>query len=325
MKVFAYPHGMPSQIREPAALLDLLCTFKKKNDELNFDGILMFTSFNDAYDTWDLGHLVAQDSRQIPLVALMPNWEHPVITARKIVTFQKLYKRPLAINWLTGLALRDYQKLGLDLSKAERYEKLHEYVSLVKQLLNNPEHKPITFEGKYFSLIGHKLTRLPDQPIWHYISGSSAEADAFLDSHPDFMQIVQGMPPGYTYGPRVRGVGLGMFTRPSESEALEAFHKAFSIDKRGEAYAKLAQANTDSSWKNELFKTMNNRDGENGFFSSALLNYSELGFLVKDYKGAAEYFQTLLDRDIDTYLLSLLSEEELPHVRNVFDMVQSKD
>ena len=321
MKIFAYPHGMPSQIREPAELIKLLNEFKIKNDELGFDGILMFSSFNDAYDTWDLGHLVAQGSKQIPLVALMPNWEHPVITARKIVSFQKLYNRPLAINWLTGLALLDYQKLGLDLSKAERYEKLSEYVSVVKALINNKSNKPISHSGKYFTLIGHKLTRLPEHQVVHYISGTSTECDEFLDAHPDFLQISQAMQLGYQYGPRVRGVGLGLFARPTEKEALEIFHKTFLIDKSSQAYATLAKANTDSNWKKELFRAAENIDGVNGFFASALLNYSELGFLVQSYDGAAKYFRELKQRKIDTFLLSLISAEELPHVRKVFDLV----
>ncbi len=321
MKIFAYPHRIPSQVREPAVLIDMINQFKVKNDELGFNGILMFTSFNDAYDNWDLGHLVAQGSRQIPIVAIMPNWEHPVITARKIVSFQAIYDRPLAINWITGLELRDYQKLGLSFSKAERYKKLGEYVRIVKMLLTNSANKPIVFEGKYFNLIGHKLSCLPKHQVFHYVSGVSKECEEFLDEHPDFQQIAMGMPPGYQYGARVRGVGMGMIARPTEAEALAEFHKAFAIDKMSEAYSKLAASNSDSAWKKELSQKMHNREGDNGFFAAALLHYSELGFLVKSYKGAAEYFRQLKDKKIDTFLLSLLTPNDLEHTRRVFDLV----
>ncbi len=322
MKVFPYPHGLPHQIRSPEILIDLLRQFKVKNDELGFDGILMFTSLNDAYDPWDLAHVVAQDSNQVPLVAIMPNWEHPIITARKIVGFQEIYQRPTAINWLTGLALRDYEKLGLNMEKEERYAKLGEFVDIVKLLLENHKNVPVTFEGRYFTVRNHKLSRLPKFPISNYVSGTSDACAQFLSTRPEFMHLTMGMQPGFEYPKTARAVGLGLFTRPTKEEALENFYKKLQLTQQSKAYGKLARANTDSHWKKQLFETADNPEGIDGFFSQALLSYSELGFLVTDYKETANYFLELLNRGIDTFLLSLIDSDELGHVRKALNLVK---
>ena len=117
-------------------------------------------------------------------------------------------------------------------------------------------------------------------------------------------------------------MGLGLFTSPTKEEALENFHKKLQLTQQSKAYGKLARANTDSHWKKQLFETADNPEGIDGFFSQALLSYSELGFLVKDYEGTASYFLELMNRGIDTVLLSLLDAGELVHVRRALDMVK---
>lgn len=318
-RVFLFPYllGLAKHSRNPDLYLEDFIKTKTANDACNFDGMLFFTSLGDTFDQWSLGPVLAENTKQIPVFAVLPYWEHPIITARKIVCFQKIYKRPIGINWITGIGLKDQQKIGIQLTKEERYERLGEYIELVNLLLTERVNH---FDGKYYQVKDHALSMKSDLPVYQYISGSSESCVKLLQKFPFLNHVSMGMNPGYQYASTVRGTGMGIITRPTDAEALEVFHQTFPIEKKNELYMDLAKKNTDSKWKEELYKFADSSEGKDGFFSSCLKGYTELGFFVGSYEKTAAYLKEMLDKDIRTFFINLTEFHDAYHLKKAFDL-----
>ncbi len=317
VKIYPYPISLPHFQRDPMLYLEQLKLIKKENTACNFSGMLFFTSLNDAFDQWMLGAELAIDSDQIPVFAVLPYWEHPIITARRIVSFQQIFQRPIGINWITGVGISDFQKIDLSLSKEARYERLGEYIEIVYSLLNN---NSFAFEGVHFKLPKHHLRLKSNYSVMHFLSGASEYCDRLISKFSFLKQISMGMNPGFRYGPNVRGIGVGVITRPTETEALNVFRSTFPMDRKGEMYFQLAQNNTDSVWKKHLSAISSEKDGIEGFFTTSLKNYTELGFIVGDYRRVAKYFKELIDQGMDTFFVNLTDSCEVAHLNRALQL-----
>lgn len=321
MRILPYPHGVPHQIRSASGYLSEIQKFSEENRKAGFFGVLLFASLGDPLDQWDLAHQVAGATGQVPLVAVFPFWEHPVLTARKIASFQAIHDREIAINWLTGISVRDQEKIGLELSKEDRYARLSEYIEIVTALLDPTQTKIYSFAGKYFQVNRHNLTFTSTHKVHHFVSGSSQGCVDLVKKFPFLNQITAGREMTFDYGPTVSGVGLGFVVRETAEEAKAFYLEKMSPTPKSLVYSRLAEQNTDSEWKQDLFKLGKSGQDLGNFYPGALDGYSELGFFVGDYRQGAEYFRNLKSQGIDTVLASLLNSGEVQHLKKAVDLV----
>lgn len=312
MQLYSFLNRSLEHVRKPDTFLHDLKEIATENDRHGYAGILLFTTLDDVFDQWSLAAVISERSRQIPLIALNPNWEHPIITARKIVSFQEIYQRPCAINWITGTLNSHYEKLGLELDPVQRYAKLDEYIFIVSELLKG---KSLSFEGSYFKIKGHKLSYRSPYPIVEFIAGASESCSKLAEKYPHIKQISQGMPIHHRYHSTVKGASLGFLVRESEEEAFAEFQKVFPENRFGELHLEKTKEGTHSAWKHHL---LNHRDGElgkSGFFTSPLKNYAEQGFFVGSYAEANKYIEGLRRRGLDTLFTSLVDAKEIAHLK----------
>jgi len=321
LNIYPYPHRYPVQVQSTSQYLDEVMNCKTLNDQAGFDGILLFTSLDDPFDQWTLGGEVFRGSQQVPIVAVMPGWEHPVVTARKLETLQTIYQRPCAVNWITGLNLSDHEKLGAPKSKPVRFEMLNEYMEIVMRLQSGEK---LTFSGKHYQVKGHRLTHFSQIQTKHYISGSVENFDSTLSKYPALVPVSIGLEKGFTYSQPVKGVGLGIIARSTEQEARQVMEMFLGDKKISEKYIEMSKKNTDSIWKKRLFDRVDHHEGINGFYASALKGFSQVGFFVHSYEACADYLLDHIQNGRDHFFISLVSSKEILHIKKVFDWVKNK-
>jgi len=321
IRVFPYPQYIYSN-SDTNLYINKLTELKKFNDKFYFDGILIFTTLEDPDDHWELAHFISRSSKQMPVIAINPNWEHPVITARKIITFQHLQKKTLAINWITGALLSDNEKIGITLSKEDRYEKLFEYITIVNELL---EGKKIQFEGKYFQTKNYKLKRELKFPILQFISGTSEGCDKILEKLTLLNRLVIGMNINHVYPKHSKGIGFGLIVRDTRKEAFRHFNQTFPENPVGEKFLALSEKNTDSQWRLDLIKQAKKQKySETGLFASTLKNYADNGWFVGSYDDGFEYIRHHINLGIENFFINLIDPNETQHINTVFNRIKKE-
>lgn len=317
MRVFPYPQ-YAHKSQDSSILLEDLTKIAALNDECGFEGILFFSTLNDPDDHWELNDYISKISQQVPIVAVMPHLEHPIVTARRITTYQHFFSRPCAINWVIGTLLSDYEKIGMTVSKDEKYEMLTEYIEIVNRLLKG---ETLTFRGRYYDVINHQLRRLPSFPVWQYIAGASAACERVAEKFPFINQIGTALPTGQKYGKYVKGVSFGLIARSTDEEAIHAYQEMLPKSRAGDLYFEFAKKNTDSEWKEQLYRNLG-KDGENGYFPGALKSFSDTAFIVGSYERMAKYLKDLLGQGIEHFIINTIRMDEVLHYKKVFDIVK---
>jgi len=217
--------------------------------------------------------------------------------------------------------LNDYEKLGLKLTKVQRYAMLKEHITVVNALLDPVSKKTLTFEGEFFYVKNHKLQKNLSFPLYQYISGTSAECLELIREFKFLNQLVGGMEKGHTYSEFAKGAAFGVVVRPSELDAKKIFDKKFKSDSLSLSYAKLAQKNTDSDWKLKIHERLKQEDSKGNFFYSSISHYSEVGFVVGDYIQVSEYFKNLISLGMSTFVVCLLDCADIYHLRKCIDLI----
>jgi alkanesulfonate monooxygenase len=177
-----------SEIIPPAGpLIDPAYTakFSRAHEDSDFDRILI--GYGSA---WPDGFTVAAfalqaTSRLGVLLAHRPGFVAPTLQARKLATLDQFAGGRLALHVITGGSDEEQQRDGDFLSKADRYRRTDEYLTVLKRELTSDE--PFDFDGEFYRVRGARsdvrtVTR-PHLPI--YFGGSSDEAIAVAAKHAD--------------------------------------------------------------------------------------------------------------------------------------------
>lgn len=318
LKVYPYPHRYPHQIKDKFQYINEITQLKKENDKFGFEGILLFTSLDDPFDNWNLGDLVALDSKQVPLIACLPIGMHPYFVARKISTMQSIYKRDIAINWITGINKSDYDRLCINVEKNDKYKMLEEFIHIVNELLDG---KKLNFDGEYFQLKGLRLPSKPEFKLRNFIAGSSTQCLDLVKKLNYVEHIGIGMEPSFKYASSVKGLGLGIIARQTEQEAINAMNTYFQPSQIADKYIQMSKLNTDSNWKSDLFDRVDESNGIEGFYASVLKAYSQVGFFVSSYEKVANYIGDHLSNGVSTFFVSLASPEEAQHLQKAISLI----
>src|SRR3569623_2275800 len=138
-----------SRNRDPKKYVGELMLVAEFADRNGFEGILLFEGNDVFVEPWAMAqHIMAATERSAPLIAVNPIYMHPFTAAKFVSSFAQLYGRKVYLYMISGTAVSDLQGLGDEQSHADRYIRLGELVTLMRQLLASP--RPATFEGRFY-------------------------------------------------------------------------------------------------------------------------------------------------------------------------------
>lgn len=151
-------------------------------DEGGFNYLLMPVAPT-CWEATTLGaYYLARTKRLSMLVAVRAAYVNPTQAAKSFATLDQLSGGRISINLIAGISDHDTLADGIPDSKAVRYEKMDEEVSIMKALWTNDQ--AIDFKGKHYhvtQVIEPKPLQKPHPPF--FLGGGSAEAAEVSAKH----------------------------------------------------------------------------------------------------------------------------------------------
>ena len=220
-------------------------------------GMLIYTD-NSIVDAWTVARHVIGSTRSLrPLVAVQPVYMHPYTAAKAITSIALLHNRAVDLNFVAGGFRNDLRALGDDTPHDERYERLVEYATIVRALLDGDA--PVSYEGRFYTVSNLRLRpTVPDelQPRFLVSGSSSAGRDAARSLGATAIRYPK--PPGDEDEAELRadglrhGIRVGIIARDQAAEAWTVARARFPENRQGELAHALAMKVTDSAWHKDL-------------------------------------------------------------------------
>jgi alkanesulfonate monooxygenase len=309
----------PSVDVDPVAYVEHACRVARWSEEWGCEGILVYSD-NGQLDAWTVADAVLRSTERIaPLVAVQPIYMHPYYVAKMVTTLSNLFRRRLFLNMVAGGFKGDLIALNDKTPHDRRYERLVEYTTIVKRLL---EGDTVSFAGDFYRVDQLKLR--PALPAslepGIFVSGSSS---AGLDAARalDASVVKYPAPPGEDESPTDRslehGVRLGIIARGDSKEAWRAAHELFPANRRGQLARQLATRASDSLWHGRLARLAEQHAASGDpYWLFPFQNYSTMcPYLVGSYQEVSFELRRYLAAGYTTFLLDVpASEEDLHHV-----------
>ncbi|XVQ82630.1 LLM class flavin-dependent oxidoreductase [Microbispora siamensis] len=173
------------------ATLAYLGQIVRAAEQLGFEGALTPAGAwcEDAWLTTAM--LVANSERLKFLVAFRPGLLSPTLAAQMAATFQRHSAGRLLVNVVTGGEDHEQRAYGDYLDKDERYERTHEFLTVVRALWRGER---VTLEGRHVRVADAALSRVPSPVPPVYFGGSSPAAGRVAARHSD-VYLTWGEPP----------------------------------------------------------------------------------------------------------------------------------
>jgi alkanesulfonate monooxygenase len=291
-------------------------------------GILVYTD-NSIIDPWLVSQIIIENTKSLcPLVAVQPIYLHPYAVAKMIVSFGFLYKRRTFLNMVAGGFKNDLNALSDTTPHDQRYARIIEYTTIIKQLLASSP-APVTFKGQFYTVEKLKMAPLLDPKLFPgiFISGSS---NAGLDAAKAIGATVVKYPKsakeyeGQSLAEGLdSGIRIGVITRRNETEAWEIAEQRFPEDRRGALTHQVAMKTSDSLWYKQLSDhAEETKSGRSAYWLRPFETYKTFcPYLVGSYESVAEELSRYISIGYRTFILDIPpSEEELQHTHNVFEI-----
>ena len=290
-------------------------------------GVLLFEG-NDTYvSPWMAAHAaIARTEHLCPLIAVNPVYMHPFSAAKMVSSFVQMYGRKVYLNMITGTALNYLESMRDEVSHDERYDRLGEYIQIMRQLLKSTS--PVTFQGKFFHV--KDLALLPGVP-------PELQPEFLLSGQSDAARQVtrevgaigtQMLSPQFENGLNdAKAMNFGVLTRPTAEEAWEVAHETFPDDEENQMIQEFSMQNTDSVWKKRMaIAAKLPDDTASGYWMGPFRNFRADGpYLVGSYERVAEAFAALIQAGIDVFIFDLTPrEEEYNHIAQAFELARTE-
>lgn len=295
------------------------------SEEAGCKGILVYSD-NSLLDPWLVSQIIIQNTRALcPLVAVQPAYMHPYTVAKMVTSFGHLHGRRLYLNMVAGGFKNDLTALNDTTPHDQRYERLIEYTTTIRQLLAGPT--AVTYEGRFYKV--HNLTLSPPLPQelfpGFFVSGSSAAGlaaaktmGAVAIKYPKpAKEEFQGNPPDDSVD---SGIRVGIIGRECEKEAWQIAHARFPEDRKGQLAHQLAMKVSDSVWHKQLSE-MSQQADQGVYWLVPFQNYKTMcPYLVGSYERVAEELARYIAVGYRTFILDIPSNpEELSHISIAFN------
>jgi len=289
-------------------------------------GILVYAD-NSLVDPWIVSQVIIENTEALcPLVAVQPIYMHPYTVAKMIATFGFLYRRQIYLNMVAGGFKNDLTSLNDTTPHDQRYARLVEYTTIIKQLLAGSAM--VSYSGEFYKIENLRMT--PPLPAelqpGVFVSGSS---EAGLEAAKALGAVAIKYPkPANDCGVESNGNGfksgirVGIIAREDEDEAWEVAEERFPEDRKGQLTHQLAMKVSDSVWHRQLSEIADQARGPRpAYWLRPYENYKTFcPYLVGSHGRVAEELGRYIDLGYHTFVLDVPpSYEELQQVGIVFD------
>jgi len=294
------------------------------SEEAGCEGILVYTD-NSIVDPWLVSQVVLQSTARLaPLVATQPVYMHPYSVAKMVASLGHLYRRRLWLNMVAGGFKNDLIALDDTTPHDLRYERLGEYVDIIKQLLGGGA---VTVDGEFYRVDKLKLTPplAPDLFPGIFVSGSS---DAGLAAARTIGATAIKYPkPAGEEEPAADvvdcGIRVGIIARATEGEAWDIARSRFPEDRKGQLTRQLASKVSDSVWHKQLSEPVAQDAAASPYWMVPFQNYKTMcPYLVGSYEQVAAELGRYMNAGYRTVILDIPpSSDELAHTFTAFEAV----
>lgn len=296
------------------------------SDDAGLEGILVYTD-NSLVDPWQVSQVILScTSNLAPLVALQPVYMHPYTAAKMVTTFSYLFNRGIYLNMVAGGFRNDLIALDDRAEHDARYDRIVEYVSIMKHLFEEPG--PLTFTGDYYTVKNLAVKPgIPSELVPEvFVSGTSAAGVAAARKIGATSISYPGTPSGETIsrdGPA--GIRIGIIAREESREAWRTAHERFPVDRRGQLAHAMALRVSDSSWYEQLSELSDKAaERRSPYWLVPFQNYKTFcPYLVGSYDEVRCDISKYIREGFQTFILDVPpNREELYHTAVVFDGAQ---
>lgn len=290
------------------------------SDEAGCRGILVYSD-NSQLDPWLVAQIIVEHTSALcPLVAIQPIYMHPYSVAKMVASIGELYGRRVYLNMVAGGFKNDLLALNDTTPHDERYARLLEYTTIIKQLLTGDA---VSFSGAYYHVDKLKLTPAVSPELFPgiFVSGSSEAGlgaaqtlGATAVKYPKAADEEAVPPLGIPFGIRV-----GIIASGDEAEAWAEAHARFPEDRRGQLTRQLATKTSDSSWHKQL-ADLGAQTAGSPYWLVPFENYKTMcPYLVGSYDRVAAEIGRYMSLGYRTFILDIpAAEQDLIHIRRVF-------
>ena len=314
----------PSSTADPDTYLDRVVEIAKWSEQSGCKGILVYSD-NSQLDAWSVSQAILQSTSALcPLVAVQPIYMHPYTVAKTLTSIGTLWRRQMYLNMVAGGFKNDLTALNDTTPHDSRYERLAEYTSIIRQLLEGD--RPVTFRGDFYQVENLKMTPPLAAELFPgiFISGSS---DAGLAAAQRIGATAIKYPkPAEEEEPcpatdLQTGIRVGVIARPRSADAWEVAHARFPEDRKGQITRQLATKVSDSVWHKQL--AGRDEHGQNSpYWLVPFNNYHTMcPYLVGSYDEVAVEMARHFANGSRTVILDVPpSFEELQHTFAAFNL-----
>jgi alkanesulfonate monooxygenase len=159
--------------------------FARAHEAAGFDRVLVgyFSFFPDGFQ---VAAYALHETRTLGvLLAHRPGFVAPTVAARQFATLDQLSRGRLAMHTIAGANDEEQERDGDFTTKAERYRRADEYLTVLRRYWTAAE--PFDFDGEFYRLRGAytpvRCAQDPHIPI--YVGGSSDDALGVAARHAD--------------------------------------------------------------------------------------------------------------------------------------------
>ncbi|KAI1397429.1 bacterial luciferase-like protein [Hypoxylon fuscum] len=155
---------------------DYLTRYARNLDDYEFNYTLVPYD-SSHFDPWTIGATIAAVTKNLKvIIALRPNTLYPTVAAKALATLDQLSRGRAVVHFIAGGSDVEQAREGDFLKKEERYERLEEYIKILKRAWQSPE--PFDWDGKYYQFKQFKNLVRPvnGTSIPISVGGSSGEA-----------------------------------------------------------------------------------------------------------------------------------------------------
>jgi len=316
---------------EGEAFLKKVRDVARWSEQCGCKGILIYTD-NRLVDPWLLAQIIIQNTAQLyPLVAVQPIYMHPYAVAKMVSSIGHLYGRRMYLNMLAGGFKNDLIALNDSTPHDKRYERMVEYTTILKKLLESSDS--VTFDGEFYKVSNLKMSPplSPELMPGIFVSGSSAAgqsaaraigATAVHYPHPseEYSGVVED-------GLMDSGIRVGIIARDREDDAWDVAYTRFPYDRKGQIARQLASKVSDSSWHKQLSELAQETKGKvSPYWMVPFENYNtNCPYLVGNHQQVANELVCYMNAGHKKFILDIPPcEEELHHSAIVFELAAKK-
>ncbi|MBB3610405.1 LLM class flavin-dependent oxidoreductase [Rhizobium sp. BK602] len=145
---FTNPSTELNPVPQPSIDPKFLVRYARSLDDYGFNYTLIPYD-SSSFDPFTIGATVAANTKNIKIIiALRPNTIYPTVAAKALATLDQLSEGRVVVHFIAGGSDVEQAREGDFLTKEQRYERLEEYIHILRRAWQSSE--PFDFDGRYY-------------------------------------------------------------------------------------------------------------------------------------------------------------------------------